>query len=201
MRLSAPAHGRNLAEALNSCGWPALDPDAAAAVRAESVLRSPAFNALAWSADELAVIAQNIFLEVRSLRPPRPPRPPRHTHDSDLPQFFIVIGCGRHARPRTRPVAPPAICAARGSGAARASLPALARPAAPGGENRRPPAGLPLPRFGVGCRWRRRRLARVLSESLLSRPEPVTRRTPVCRAPLSQGFDSDSGDSDSAHVS
>ena len=50
--------------------WPSLDADAA--VRLGRSLSSVGFNALALTADELAVVAFNVFLEVRKPPPPAP---------------------------------------------------------------------------------------------------------------------------------
>ena len=48
-----------------------LEPAAAAKTRDDDTVHSAGFNALAWSDDELAVIALNIFLEVRRRDRPR----------------------------------------------------------------------------------------------------------------------------------
>ncbi len=44
--------------------WPTFDCEALELMKSSAVLSSGLFNSLAWSRDELAVIALNIFLEV-----------------------------------------------------------------------------------------------------------------------------------------
>ena len=53
--------------------WPALEPAVLAALRAPALLESAAFDALRHTPDELAVIALNIFLEVRARLRADPP--------------------------------------------------------------------------------------------------------------------------------
>ena len=78
-------------------GWPVLDPATAERLREADTLRGAGLDALRRSADELAVIALNIFLEV-------PPGHHHHHHPiSTASTGFVIrptstLACAPHAR-------------------------------------------------------------------------------------------------------